>query len=45
MTLAQAQLYAQALGKMEVDNFKAQAIAVRASMADEKGRKKWLKSF
>ncbi|WP_304056321.1 hypothetical protein [Nitrosomonas communis] len=37
ITLAQVKLYAQALGRMEADNLKAQAIAVCAGLADEKG--------
>ncbi|WP_396957747.1 hypothetical protein [Nitrosomonas sp.] len=45
MTLAQVRIYAEAIGKIEADNLKAQAIAIRAGMADEKNWKKWLKSF
>lgn len=45
MTLAQVRLYSEAVRKVEADNLKAQAIAIRAGMADEKGWKKWLKSF
>ena len=45
MTLAQVRVYSEALQQTEADRLKAQAIAVRAGMADEKSFKKWFKSF
>lgn len=45
MTLAQVRVYSEAIQQMEADCLKAQAIAVRAAMADEKSFKQWCKSF
>ncbi|UVS62515.1 MULTISPECIES: hypothetical protein [Nitrosomonas] len=45
MTLAQVRIYSKAIQQMEADRLKAQAIAVRAALADEKSFKKWFNSF
>lgn len=45
MTIAQVEIYAEAIRKIEAEKLKAHAYAVRAGMADEKGFKQWLKSF
>lgn len=45
MTLVQVRIYSEAIRKIEADNLKAQAVAIRAGMADEKDWKRWLKSF
>lgn len=44
MTLTQVNCYLKAIRKIQADEVKAMAIAVRAGMADDKGFKRWIKS-
>lgn len=44
MTLSQVKCYLKAIRKIQADDIKAMAIAVRAGMADEKGFREWIKS-
>lgn len=41
MTLAQVRGYGRALAALDAEKLRAQALAVRAGMADEKGWRTW----